>query len=598
MNIQVLIHKKILRSPHNSVILLSQRVMFQAKAIQTRSGQGGFFIIPRMTERRLSMDSRLAIILFYLLLTLLIGFIFRKQAKKSRVEFFLAGRNLSKLLLFFTMAATNFSAFTIFGFSGAGYRIGYAFYPVMGFGTAFMALSFYIIGEKILVLSKTRGYITPSDFVYDRYRSPFLKRLFSLVMIIFTLPYIAIQAIASGKSLNSFIGIPYLSGAALVSIFIIAYVALGGMRSIAWTDLMQGVMMLGFTLAAFLLIAKGSGGFTQAHGVIAREFPQHLARPGNNATMGYGIWFGYMFLWFFADPMFPQLFQRFMAARDEDTLRSTIVLYPIITTFLFFLTVSIGVMGRATFPDLPVEKSDAIFPLLLARYTNPVVGTLLLTGSIAALMSTMDSQLLTLTSMVTEDFFTIRKKEILKEKLIIIGLGIAGVLIAVRPPQTILDFINKTTFYGLSVLAPTVLGGLYWKKANKIGAAASILIGEGMVTAYYFNLIRTPGILPVVPILGASGAVFILFSLLTHAGDENTDIVFDIREHGRRWIPVFLILFALGHDFWAWNRMPVILAGLPLWVLYFFALGILLAVLFSVYLRDCEHHTGSTWTKA
>jgi SSS family solute:Na+ symporter len=547
------------------------------------------------------MDIRFVIILLYLFLTLFIGVVFRKQAKKNRVEFFLAGRDLSKLLLFFTMAATNFSAFTIFGFSGAGYRIGYSFYPVMGFGTAFMAITFYMIGGKMLFLSKARGYITPSDFVQDRYRSPFLKKLFSLVMIMFTLPYIAIQAIASGTSLNSFIGIPYLAGAALVSVFIIAYVALGGMRSIAWTDFMQGVMMVGFTLAAFVLIAVKSGGFVSVHKEIAQSFPRHFYRPGGGDTMGYGIWFGYMFLWFFADPMFPQLFQRFMAARDEKTLRSTVVLYPLITTFLFFLTVSIGVMGRHAYPDLPVEKSDAIFPLLLGQYASPLVGTLLLTGSIAALMSTMDSQLLTLTSMVTEDFFTIKKNEILKEKLTIIALGLAGVLIAARPPRTILDFINKTTFYGLSVLFPTIAGGLYWKGANKFGAVASILLGEGMVLAYYFRLIQTPAVLPVVPIMCVSGGAFILVSTLTVSGNENLGIVFDIRKQSLPWIPVFAILFLLANDFWAWNRQPSIIGGLPLWVWYFFILGIVLSVVFKAFLTSMGRsgdQTGSTWTNA
>ena len=304
------------------------------------------------------MYNRLPILVLYLFITLLIGIIFRKKAKESKIEFFLAGRKISKLLLFFTMAATNFSAFTIFGFSGAGYRIGYSFYPVMGFGTGFMALSFHIIGAKILILSKKRNYITPSDFVYDRYKSQVLKKLFSAIMIIFTLPYIAIQAIASGRSLNSLIGIPYFSGALLVTAFIVTYVALGGLRSIVWTDLIQGIMMIGFTLAAFLLIAGRSGGYISIHREIGNNFPQLLSRPGNNNAMGYGIWFGYLFLWFFADPMFPQLFQRFMAAKDEESLKSTIVFYPIITTLLFFLTVSIGVMGRFTFPGLESGQSD------------------------------------------------------------------------------------------------------------------------------------------------------------------------------------------------------------------------------------------------
>ena len=106
------------------------------------------------------MTLRIVILITYLLITLIVGFIFRKRARQNRLEFYLAGRNISKILLFFTMAATNFSAFTIFGFSGAGYRMGYSFYPVMGFGTGFMALSFYIIGDKILTLSKKRNYIT------------------------------------------------------------------------------------------------------------------------------------------------------------------------------------------------------------------------------------------------------------------------------------------------------------------------------------------------------------------------------------------------------------------------------------------------------
>jgi SSS family solute:Na+ symporter len=481
------------------------------------------------------------------------------------------------------MAATNFSAFTIFGFSGAGYRIGYSFYPVMGFGTGFMALSFYIIGGKILKLARKRNYITPSDYIFDRYRSPFLKKLFALVMIVFTLPYLSIQAIASGKSLESLIGVPYLAGALLITGFVITYVALGGLRSIIWTDFIQGLMMVLFTLCAFLIFARRGGGFSAIHQRVFNESPALFSRPGMDGAMPYGIWFGYLFLWFFADPMFPQLFQRFMVARDEKTLNSTIVLYPIITTFLFFLTVSIGVMGRGTFPDLPRQATDTIFPLLLGEYTSVVFGTVLITGSIAALMSTMDSQLLTLTSMITNDFFSIRRNEILKEKATIIVLGGLGLLIAIRPPQTILEFISKTTFNGLAVLAPAVIGGLYWKRANRFGATASILAGEAMVLAYYLQLIQTKWILPVVPIVTVTAGVLVLVSLITRSEKENLEIVFPLDRSVLPWIPVFITLFILGNDFWNWGRRPAIIGGLPLWVWYFFGLGLLLSVSFRMF---------------
>lgn len=534
------------------------------------------------------MDARIGMIFIYLLGMLAIGLIFRKKSKESRIEFFLAGRNLSMIILFFTMAATNFSAFTIFGFSGAGYRIGYSFYPVMGFGTGFMALSFYIIGNKIYRLSRERNYITPSDFIGDRYNSPLLKKLFSLVMIVFTLPYIAIQAIASGNSLNSLVGIPYLTGALLITGFVVAYVALGGMHSIAWTDLVQGLMMVTFAFLSLIIITNKGGGFASVNREVFKSHPELFYRPGGGDTMGYGIWFGYLVLWFFADPMFPQLFQRFMVAKDEKSLNTTIVLYPIITTFLFFLTVSIGVVGKNTFPSLPPESTDNIFPLLLGHYTGSIFSTILLTGGLAALMSTLDSQLLTLTSMVTNDFMDIKRKEILKEKIIVIVLGALGLLIAVKPPSTILDFINRTTFNGLSVLAPAVLGGLYWKKASKSGAFASIIAGEGMVIAYYFRLIRTPNIFPVIPVLLVTGGIFVAVSLLIPCSNERTELVFSIRKNAIPWIFVFSMLFILGNDFWNWGRKPVLLGGLPLWVWYFFGLGILLSITFKLFVESRE----------
>jgi len=544
-----------------------------------------------------SIWPRLAIVLVYLAATLAIGLLFRRRSSASREEFFLAGRSVRRLLLFFTMAATNFSAFTIFGLSGAGYRIGYGFYPIMGFGTGFMALGFWVIGSRIHTLSRERSYVTPSDFIAHRYGSPGLKRLFSGVMIVFTLPYIAIQAIASGASLNSLVGIPYFSGAALIMGFVIVYVTLGGMRSIVWTDLIQALMMIGFTAAAYVLIVRGSGGFVAAHRRAYESFPELFGRPGQDGSMLLGVWFGYLLLWFFADPMFPQLFQRFLVARDRRALGTTMTLYPLITTGLFFLTVSIGVLGRVTFPALTPGESDSVYPLLLRRYAGVFVSTLLLTGSLAALMSTLDSQLLTVSSMISLDFFRIRRREVLKEKLLVVVLGVLGLAIAARPPQTILDFINRTTFNGLAVLAPTVIGGLYWRRANRFGAAASIAVGEALVVAFYFGWLRVPGLLPIVPILAATGLVFVAASLLTRRAGagraaELPELVKPVPRRSLPWIGVFLGFLVLGIDFWAWGRRPVILAGLPLWVWYYVILGVLLAAAYRLYLRGVTEEEG------
>jgi SSS family solute:Na+ symporter len=241
------------------------------------------------------------------------------------------------------------------------------------------------------------------------------------------------------------------------------------------------------------------------------------------------------------------------------------------------------VLGRFTFPALSAAESDAIFPMLLQRYAGVFLSTLLITGSLAALMSTMDSQLLTLTSLITVDFIRFRKNEVLKEKAVIVLLGVLGFLIAVRPPQTILDFISKTTFNGLAVLAPTVIGGLYWKRANRYAAAVSIIVGEGMVLAFYFKILKVPGILPIVPIFAVAAVVFVIVGLLTRADAENPDIVVPVRPDIWPWVVVFALLFVLGNDYWAWNREPLRLAGLPLWVWYYIGLGVILSVAYKFF---------------
>ncbi len=523
------------------------------------------------------MAVRLAIVLGYLLALILIAVVFRRVSSRNRVEFFLAGRRMPGILLFFTMAATNFSAFTVFGLSGAGYRIGYAFFPVMGFGTGFMALGFLVIGLRINTLARVRGYVTPADFIADRYRSRPLRILFSAVMIVFTLPYLATQAVASGRALETLAGLPYPVGAALVTATSVLVVALGGMRSDAWTDVVQGLMMVLFTAAAFALVAAANGGFAAVSVRAYATEPSLFSRPGADGSLVPGVWIGYLLLWLFADPMFPQLFQRFMAAADRRALVTTATLYPLVTTLLFFLTVSIGVMGRASLPGLSAAQSDNVFTLLLERHVGGPLAALLLTAGMAALMSTLDSQLLSLGSMITQDFSAGRKPGVLVDRLVLVAAGAIGYLIALRPPKTLLDLLTSVSFTGFAVLAPVVVCGLYWSRAGHRAAIASIVAGEALAAAAALRLVRFPGVLPVVPVLAVTILVLVIGSLLENDTAAHPGIVVRPRRGTGWWAALFAVFFVLGCDFWAWGRHPVLVLGLPLWVLYFGVLGVLLA---------------------
>jgi hypothetical protein len=171
---------------------------------------------------------------------------------------------------------------------------------------------------------------------------------------------------------------------------------------------------------------------------------------------------------------------------------------------------------------------------------------------------------------------------------VLAALAGAGFLIAVFPPETILDVINATTFNGLAVLAPPVIGGLYWKKGNRFGAAASIITGEGGTILFFFGILNLPGMMPVMVLIPVCTAVYIIVSLVTGRGNrENPESVFPVNKRkGILWGGVFALLLAAGTDFWNWNRTPELFGGLPRWVWYFFGLGILLSAVFGLYSKS------------
>lgn len=533
----------------------------------------------------------LIVVISYFLVVLLVGFLAKTKWQTSPETYFLANRRLGALVLLGTMAATNFSAFTVFGVSGAGYRDGYAFFPIMGFGTGFMALSFYLIGKKVREKSEHYGSVTPPELIGHLYGGLWVRSLAALVMIIFTIPYLALQPMAAGYALEELLGIPYQAGCAITTAVVLLYTLRGGLKAIAWTDIIQGLFMLLMLAVLLVLISTRFGGFIEANQQVFSDFPSLFSRPGGTMSGGTeeriggylpGIWFSYMLLWFFADPMFPQLFQRFNAAKNTRSLKKTMLLYPLVCTVVFFLPVSIGVMGRLVVPDLGAQAADSIIPIILSHISGPAVAALVTTAGLAALMSTMDSQLLTLSSVVTRDILIPLKTLVspsdrsdnplvgkrkspkgdtqkrdrgdldesgsrtggnldcsgsrvgdrgsvggsISGRISAVVLAGAGLAAAFNPPATLLE-IATHTFTGLAVLFPTVLFGLYLKKPSRIAAATSILLGETSLLLFTLGGLSAGPFLPAVWIIALSFVAY-----LSVIGVERVS-----REIGGRRIP-------------------------------------------------------------
>jgi len=440
--------------------------------------------------------------LVYFILIIYIGITFLGSLVGGRKTdtpegYFLANRSLKTLSLFFKILATNFSAFYFLGYAGEAYRIGYPYYTIMALGTSLACLSFFVIGSKVWKLGKENRYITPSELIYDRTKSRSLSVLYAIVMILFTFPYLALQIVGAGYIMESLTGgeIPYFIGAVILTIVTVIYVLLGGMHSVAKTDLKQGLIMVTLMVVAVIVISNNLGGLTEANLKAFEIQPELFDREGKGGFYSPQKWFSFLVFWFFCIPMFPQIFMRFYIAKDLEHLKKSALLYALVPLFIGILPVIIGVLGHLTFPGLEGKEADQILPMMLIEHSSDWFAALVMTGALAAFMSTLDSQLLALSTMATRDFnFASSRPEASLKRQVNIGrvwvfcFAIVGLSIAYQPFDTLFD-MGKLAFAGLAVLFPATLAILRMGGLKPIWGIASIIIGEGLLLAFYYGLI-------------------------------------------------------------------------------------------------------------
>ena len=462
----------------------------------------------------------IGLVIFYFIILILLGIYAHKRTKRTPEDYFLGNRTFGPIILFFTLAATNFSAFTFLGFAGRAYTSGFGQYGIMGFGTGFMAIMFFIIGRKVWKLGKDKGYITPPELIGDRFNSTSLRIIFMLVMVIFTIPYLATQAIGAGLLIQYMTEISWQIGAIITMIIIMFYVLFGGMKGSGWTDVIQGLIMIIAMTLAVVFVASSLGGFEAANIAAFKASPELFSRPGGGEYFLPQIWFSFMLLWLFADPMFPQIFSRFYTAKNEKSLKISMILYPIVVSFLFLFPVLIGVWAHGTGIDISIGSEDMVLPIMVATYTPTFIFAFVMIGALAALMSTADSQLLSLSTIISRDIPIKKKKisEILLGKIVIVILSLFAILFVIGgydPKIGIMGTLVSTTFSGLAVLCPTTIAALYWEKATKYGCISSIIVGEFIIFLIHFNIIPSYGFLSAIWAIFFAIIILIIVSYLT-----------------------------------------------------------------------------------
>ena len=439
-----------------------------------------------MTNTALLSTSGTIILCAYIISLIGIGWLGKKaQKEQSLTDFYLAGRGMGFFVLFLTLYATQYSGNTLVGFAGRAHREGYQALVLITFLSAAVgALAFY--GPRLYKLSKKHSFITPSDYIDHRYKHNKLTYLSAAICLVALANYILTNLKAIGFIIDAVTGgvIPFAYGVVALSLVMVIYESLGGMRSVAWTDAIQGTVLMIGVITIFITINTEYGGFGFIYEQIEKFNFSKLAAP--TATQK-ATWFSTVCLGFFGISLYPHAVKRIDSASKLSTLKKSIqamAFMPLVTTFFM---VVVGLTALALFPVLDRQASEGSTLLVLKDLARRgAIGTgmmiLFLSATVAAIMSTVDSALLSMSSIVTKDFYTRFKPGKNQAQLTQIGKGISwaimafSVYLAIVLPQTIWRLL-EIKLELLIQISPAIFIGLYNSKVKGKSIFYGMLVG-------------------------------------------------------------------------------------------------------------------------
>lgn len=427
----------------------------------------------------------------YLALSLVVGLLPGRNVSSTAVGYVAGDRSLGLLVMYFITGATVFSAFAFMGAPGWVYSKGAAAFYILGYG-ALGFVPFYFFAPRAARLGRHYGFVTQAEMVAKRYNLPAIALVMAVVSIVAFVPYLALQIQGAGMVLEAVTrgSLPAWAGGGIVYGVVLIYVLRSGVLGVGWTNTFQGIFMLALAWGLGLYLPhKLYGGVGPMFERLAVERPDMLLVPGPKWTwgefsaaiivssVGFSVW--------------PHLFMKAFTAKDERTLRRTVVLYPTFQLFLvpLFLIGFAGILFSS-----PPARADQILPHMLMNLELPalLVG-LFCAGALAASMSSGDAMVHAAASIAVRDGWIgalgNKVEDGTQTRLIrwvvvaVMVLSYATALISMKFGISLVMLLLSA--YGAVVqFAPTVFCTLYVRRAGGKAVLAGLLAGAAVTLLF------------------------------------------------------------------------------------------------------------------
>lgn len=463
--------------------------------------------------------------LLYFVVLISIGFYSQKISKKLKdtvdfdEDFYLANRNISGVFIAFTTVATVMSAGTVVASGGVAYSTGFNWvYVALALQVGLGFVNIGCLGKKFAIVGRRIKAVTMLDFLRSRYESPIVVILGAVCILAFLGTYMMAQLQGGARVLQAITGFNYTQGLIIFSTIILIYVVIGGFRAVVYTDTFQGCFMIIGAVSLWLFGLNAAGGFAGLKQGLMSINPDMFTIPGPENRGSTWMAITYFIHIAFAMVVVPPAVTRAMSYPSSKDMHKAVSIGAVIGFVISLSYGFFGVLTRVILPNLAVP--DMAIPSLYIKLFNPYVAGILLAAPIAAMITTVDSILLSLASTIAKDIYKnyIRPKannsqmrKVSYISTICIMLMFTG--FAIVPPS----FVQWIVLFGLgglgaSFAAPLIIG-LFWKRANKYGALAAMIVGVGSFS--YFAFIEKLPIMQQTPAMVLAAIAMIVVSLVT-----------------------------------------------------------------------------------
>ncbi len=481
-------------------------------------------------------------LLIYFGLMIAIGFYAWRKSTASSEEYLLGGRNLHPAVAALSAGASDMSGWLLLGLPGALYAAGLV-EAWIGIGLTVGALVNWIVVAPRL-REQTERYdnsLTIPEFLSNRFPSKAmaLRVVSAVVIVVFFAVYTASGLVAGGKLFSSAFGAinptsfsDYSIGIWLTLGIVLIYTVIGGFLAVSLTDFVQGcIMMLALILMpAVVLFGEGGGGLAQARETLAMVDPNFLSWTHGLTFVGFlsAVTWG---LGYFGQP---HIIVRFMAVRSVEevsTARNIGMSWMVIS---LVGAVSLGIFGRAyaVRNGLVIDDPETIFIVLADLLFHPLLTGFLYAALLAAVMSTISSQLLVSSSSLTEDFYKLflnrkasESHSVMVGRICVLLVGVVAAVVAGDPDSQVLGLVSHAWAGFGAAFGPLIVLSLTWSRMTGSGAVAGLVVGAATVIVWIglgwnASFLGGPGVYEIIPGFIASWLAIYGFSMASEPSGE------------------------------------------------------------------------------